>query len=123
MEDGPGSWSRSRRRRLRLPPRAPWHTTRAPLTGVADALVTCTDAYGHLAADVTTLSRPEIGELAEGAGGGSSTMPHKRNPALSTLIRRAALAAPALAATVHLARRGPSTNGRTGPGTRSGGDP
>jgi 3-carboxy-cis,cis-muconate cycloisomerase len=88
---------------LGLPARAPWHTTRAPLTGVADALVTCTDAYGHLAADVTTLSRPEIGELAEGSGGGSSTMPHKRNPALSVLIRRAALAGPGLAATVHLA--------------------
>ena len=82
---------------------SPWHTTRAPLTTVADALVTCTDAYGHLAADVTTLSRPEIGELAEGSGGGSSTMPHKRNPALSVLIRRAALAGPGLAATVHLA--------------------
>ena len=88
---------------LRLPARASWHTTRAPLTGVADALVTCTDAYGHLAADVTTLSRPEIGELAEGSGGGSSTMPHKRNPALSVVIRRAALAGPGLAATVHLA--------------------
>ena len=88
---------------LGLPARAPWHTTRAPLTAVADALVTCTDAYGHLAADVTTLSRPEIGELAEGSGGGSSTMPHKRNPALSVLIRRAALAGPGLAATVHLA--------------------
>ena len=88
---------------LGLPARAPWHTTRAPLTTVADALVTCTDAYGHLAADVATLSRPEIGELAEGSGGGSSTMPHKRNPALSVLIRRAALAGPGLAATVHLA--------------------
>ncbi len=88
---------------LGLLARAQWHTTRAPLTTVADALVTCTDAYGHLAADVTTLSRPEIGELAEGSGGGSSTMPHKRNPALSVLIRRAALAGPGLAATVHLA--------------------
>ena len=35
--------------------------------------------------------RPEIGELSEGAGGGSSTMPHKANPVLSTLVRRAAL--------------------------------
>lgn len=88
---------------LGLAARAPWHTTRSPLTRVADALVTCTDAYGHLAADVATLSRPEIGELSEGAGGGSSTMPHKRNPVLSVLIRRAALAAPGLASTVHLA--------------------
>jgi 3-carboxy-cis,cis-muconate cycloisomerase len=88
---------------LGLPARPPWHTVRSSLTRVADTFVSCTDAYGHIAADVTTLSRPEIGELAEGSGGGSSTMPHKRNPALSVLIRRAALAAPGLAATLHLA--------------------
>lgn len=89
--------------RLGLTVRSPWHTVRTPFTAVADALVTCCDAYGHLATDVTTLSRPEIGELSEGAGGGSSTMPHKQNPVLSVLIRRAALTAPGLAATVHLA--------------------
>ncbi len=89
--------------RLGLAARPPWHVARAPLTRVAAALVGCTDACGHLAADVATLSRPEIGELAEGTGGGSSTMPHKRNPALSVLIRRAALAAPAHASVVHLA--------------------
>lgn len=81
----------------------PWHTSRSPVTLVGDALVGCTDAWGHLAADVTTLSRPEIGELAEGRAGGSSTMPGKRNPVLSILVRRAALAGPALAATLHLA--------------------
>ena len=53
--------------------------------------------------DVLTLSRPEIGELAEGVGGGSSTMPHKANPVLSMLVRRAALTTPQLAATLHLA--------------------
>ena len=88
---------------LGLPTRMPWHTARGPFTAIADALVTATDGYGHLAADVATLSRPEIGELAEGSGGGSSTMPHKRNPVLSVLIRRAALATPGLAATLHLA--------------------
>jgi 3-carboxy-cis,cis-muconate cycloisomerase len=88
---------------LGLAARPPWHTARSPLTRVADALVTCTDAYGHIAADVTTLSRPEIAELSEGAGGGSSTMPQKHNPTLSVLIRRTALAAPGLASTLHLA--------------------
>jgi 3-carboxy-cis,cis-muconate cycloisomerase len=88
---------------LGLPPRMPWHTTRAPVTAVGDALVTCTDAWGHLAADVATMSRPEIGELDEGRGGGSSTMPGKRNPVLSVLVRRAALAGPPLASTLHLA--------------------
>ena len=41
--------------------------------------------------------------MAEGRGGGSSTMPHKNNPVLSVLIRRAALTAPPLAATLHAA--------------------
>jgi 3-carboxy-cis,cis-muconate cycloisomerase len=81
----------------------PWHTARRPVTRIADALVACTDAWGRIAADVLTLSRPEIGELTEGTGGGSSTMPNKANPVLSTLVRRAALTTPQLAATLHLA--------------------
>ncbi|MDT3444546.1 lyase family protein [Pseudofrankia sp. BMG5.37] len=91
---------------LSLRPAAPWHTTRTTFTAIGDALVAGTDAWGRLAADVATLSRPEIGELAEpaaGGRGGSSTMPQKRNPVLSVLIRRAALTAPALASTLHLA--------------------
>jgi 3-carboxy-cis,cis-muconate cycloisomerase len=82
---------------------APWHTTRSVITRTGDALVTCCDAWGHVANDVATGSRAEVGELAEGRGGGSSTMPHKSNPALSVLIRRASLAAPALGATLHTA--------------------
>ncbi len=83
----------------------PWHTSRGPVTRTADALVSCTDAWGHVATDVATLSRTEIAELAEPSvegRGGSSTMPHKHNPVLSVLVRRAALAAPALASTLHL---------------------
>ena len=49
------------------------------------------------------LARPEIGELSEAVGGGSSSMPHKHNPVLSVLVRRAALTTPQLAATLHLA--------------------
>ncbi len=82
---------------------APWHTTRSVITRAGDALVGCCDAWGHIAADVAMGSRHEIGELAEGRGGGSSTMPHKSNPVLSLLIRRAALTAPSLAATLHTA--------------------
>ncbi|QZY47068.1 lyase family protein [Mycolicibacterium austroafricanum] len=91
---------------LRLERRAPWHTSRAPITTIGDALVGCTDAWGRIAADVLTLGRPEIGELAEGVEpgrGGSSTMPDKSNPVLSILIRRAALAAPPLATALHTA--------------------
>ena len=81
----------------------PWHTVRSPLTRVGDALVRSTDACGHVAADVLVLSRPEIGELREGAPGGSSTMPGKANPVLAALVRRAALTTPSLAAQLHLA--------------------
>lgn len=91
---------------LGLDARMPWHTTRAPVTMSADALVACTDAWGHIASDVVILARPEIAELSEPATanrGGSSSMPQKRNPVLSILIRRAAIAAPTLAATLHTA--------------------
>jgi 3-carboxy-cis,cis-muconate cycloisomerase len=81
----------------------PWHTTRAIVTRIGDALVTCCDAWGHIAGDVVTGSRGEVGEFVEGRGGGSSTMPHKHNPVLSVLIRRAALSAPALGAVLHVA--------------------
>ncbi|WES63332.1 lyase family protein [Microbacter sp. GSS18] len=84
-------------------PDAPWHTTRWPVTELGDALVQAVDAAGVVAADVATLSRTEIGELAEGAPAGSSAMPHKRNPAASVLIRSAAIRAPHLAATLHTA--------------------
>ena len=89
--------------RLQLAPADPWHTTRTAVTRLGDALVGCTDAWGRIANDVLTLSRPELGELSEGTGGGSSTMPHKANPVLSTLVRRAALTTPQLGATLHLA--------------------
>lgn len=89
--------------RLGLADCGPWHTARRPVTAIGDALVACTDAWGRIATDVATLSRPEIGELAESSPGGSSTMPHKQNPALSVLVRRAALSTPGLAATLHTA--------------------
>lgn len=88
---------------LGLAPAPPWHTTRSAITRIGDALVTSCDAWGHLASDVATGSRTEIGELAEGSGGGSSTMPHKANPVRSVLIRRAALTAGPLGATLHTA--------------------
>jgi 3-carboxy-cis,cis-muconate cycloisomerase len=91
---------------LQLEPAPPWHTSRAPFTRYADALVRASDAWGHIANDVLLLARPEIAELAEPTvegRGGSSTMPQKANPVLSLLIRRAALAAPGHAAQLHLA--------------------
>ena len=93
-------------RRLGLQSSVPWHTNRRTLTRTADAFVAVTDAWGRIANDVLIRVRPEIGELSEGNApgrGGSSTMPQKRNPVLSVLIRRAALAGPGLSAALHAA--------------------
>lgn len=89
--------------KLAVAPSHPWHTSRSRLTRTADALVTCCDCWGHIANDVAIGARTEIAEFAEGSSGGSSTMPHKDNPVLAVLLRRAALTAPPLAATLHAA--------------------
>ena len=99
-------WSATLAGELSLAPSTPWHTRRTPVTAIGDALVTSTDALGHLASDIVVLSRPEIAEVSEPAGegrGGSSTMPQKRNPVLAVLIRRAAATAPLLGSQLHLA--------------------
>ena len=91
---------------LGLDVKLPWHTTRSSVTAVGDAFIGCTDAWGRIASDIVTLVRPEIAELSEPAAGnrgGSSSMPQKRNPVLSILIRRAAISAPPLGATLHTA--------------------
>jgi 3-carboxy-cis,cis-muconate cycloisomerase len=93
-------------RTLGLRPHPPWHTSRHTFTGLGDLFVACTDAWGRIANDVLTLSRPEIAELAEPAAdgrGSSSAMPQKVNPVLSVLVRRAALTAPLMSAQLHLA--------------------
>jgi 3-carboxy-cis,cis-muconate cycloisomerase len=92
--------------RLDLCPAPSWHTSRRAVTRVGDALVACTDAWGHVANDVLVRARPEIAELSEApveGRGGSSTMPQKQNPVLSVLVRRAALNAPLLGAQLHTA--------------------
>ncbi|MGW5697574.1 3-carboxy-cis,cis-muconate cycloisomerase [Streptomyces asiaticus] len=79
-------------------PGLPWHTLRTPVADLGTALAFAVGALGKLAADVLVLSRTEIGEVAEGAGGGSSAMPHKSNPVRATLMAAAARQAPGLAA-------------------------
>ncbi|MEV4255689.1 lyase family protein, partial [Spirillospora sp. NPDC049652] len=76
----------------------PWHTRRTPVADLGAALSLVTGALGKIATDVALLAQSEVDEVAEPAGpgrGGSSAMPHKRNPALATLVRSAALQVPA----------------------------
>ncbi|QMU75761.1 3-carboxy-cis,cis-muconate cycloisomerase [Streptacidiphilus sp. PB12-B1b] len=81
-------------------PELPWHSSRTPVAALAAELVLATGVLGKIAVDVQSLARTETGELAEPAADGrgvSSAMPHKRNPALATLIRSAAIQVPAYA--------------------------
>ncbi|WP_406299858.1 adenylosuccinate lyase family protein [Embleya sp. NBC_00888] len=79
----------------------PWHALRTPMIDLAAVLAGTTGVLGKIAVDVQVLARTEVGEVAEpdvAGRGGSSAMPHKHNPVLSTLIRSAALQVPAIAA-------------------------
>jgi 3-carboxy-cis,cis-muconate cycloisomerase len=84
-------------------PEIPWHTERDRL---AELAVTCgmiVGTLGKIARDLSLLMQTEIGEAFEPAGegrGGSSTMPHKRNPVTSAVVLAAATRAPGLAATL-----------------------
>ena len=82
--------------RLRLPVGA-WQTQRDEWVALGCEVGVLCGAVGKLAKDVSLLAQAEIGEVAEpsGAGrGGSSAMPHKRNPVSSMVALAAALRAP-----------------------------
>lgn len=81
-------------------PVLPWHTDRLRIVDLAAGLAGVAAVLGKIARDVTLLAQSEVGELREGAGGGSSAMPHKRNPVAAVLILGAARRAPGLAATL-----------------------
>ncbi|MEV4066166.1 lyase family protein, partial [Nonomuraea dietziae] len=77
------------------------HVLRTPVADLGGALAFTAGALGKMAADVLVLSRTEIGEVSEAAGGSSSAMPHKSNPVRATWIAAAARRAPALAAVLY----------------------
>jgi 3-carboxy-cis,cis-muconate cycloisomerase len=85
-------------------PPLPWHTDRLRIMQLAAALAGVCGALGKVARDVTLLAQTEVAEVAEGSvdprQGGSSTMPHKRNPVASVLILGCARRAPGLLATL-----------------------
>jgi 3-carboxy-cis,cis-muconate cycloisomerase len=82
-------------------PDAPWHTHRDRLANLMCSCGVLTGALGKMARDISLLMQNEVAELSEpgGAGrGGSSTMPHKRNPIGSTVTLAAANRVPGLVA-------------------------
>jgi 3-carboxy-cis,cis-muconate cycloisomerase len=77
---------------LDLPePVLPWHTRRLPLAELGASLAIAAGFLSKIALDIVLLAQTEVGEVREPAGGGSSTMPHKRNAVGSTLTRACAL--------------------------------
>ena len=84
-------------------PNLPWHAHRDRLAEVATFLALLTGTLGKIARDLALQMQTEIAEVSEPAGegrGGSSTMPHKRNPVACAVVLSAATRAPALAATM-----------------------
>ena len=85
-------------------PSLSWHTNRVVISELASTLAAATGVVGTFALDITVLSRSEIAEVSERLGqgdGGSSAMPHKRNPVTSVLITAAARQTPGLVATLY----------------------
>lgn len=79
------------------------HARRAGVTRAATWLATLLGALAKPAADIAHLASTEVGEAAEPHApgrGGSSAMPHKRNPVSCTVILAAASAARGHAATL-----------------------
>lgn len=69
-------------------PDLPWHSARDRVARIVSVLGLMGGALGKIALDTALLMQTEVAELMEPGGpgqGGSSTMPHKRNPVLSTL--------------------------------------
>ena len=88
---------------LGLPePVLPWHTDRGRIAGLAGALGAAVGAVAKPAGDVVLLAQTEVGEVREAAEGrgGSSAMPHKRNPVAAISARACARQAPGLVATL-----------------------
>ncbi|MDG4767150.1 3-carboxy-cis,cis-muconate cycloisomerase [Solwaraspora sp. WMMD406] len=81
-------------------PSLPWHTDRTRLADLAGALGTTAGSLGKIARDVTLHAQTEVGELAEERPGGSSTLPHKRNPIAAVTVIACASQAPGLVATL-----------------------
>ncbi len=83
---------------LALPlPAAPWHAHRDRLAALVSALGIYAAALGKIARDLSLLMQFEVAEAFE-PGGGSSSMPHKRNPAACAIALAAANRLPGLVA-------------------------
>ena len=87
-------------------PEQPWHTQRDRLVEFASVLGLIAGSLGKLGRDVSLLMQTEAGEVFEPSApgkGGSSTMPHKRNPVGAAVLIGAASRVPGLVSTMFAA--------------------
>jgi len=84
-------------------PAMPWHTHRDRFAEMATVLGLLAGTLGKIGRDVSLLMQTEVGEMMEPVvpgRGGSSTMPHKRNPVGSAVMLSASVRVPALVSTM-----------------------
>jgi 3-carboxy-cis,cis-muconate cycloisomerase len=84
-------------------PALPWHSHRDRVVEVATTLGLLTGTLGKIARDISLQMQTEVGEVFEPSGegrGGSSTMPHKRNPITCAVVLAAAQRVPGLVGTM-----------------------
>lgn len=89
---------------LKLPlAEIPWHSHRDRVAEIATTLGLLVGTLGKIASDISLLSQTEVAEVfepAEKGRGGSSTMPHKRNPVACAAVLSAATRLPGLVGTM-----------------------
>jgi 3-carboxy-cis,cis-muconate cycloisomerase len=81
-----------------------WHSIRTSIAETAAWLSLLIGSMGKMANDIIQLASTEVGEVAEGhepGRGGSSAMPHKRNPVSATIVAAAQSAAKGHLVTLH----------------------
>jgi len=95
-------------RRLGLAePALPWQANRVRPALLAGALGVAAGVAGKVGTDVALLAQTEVAEVAEGgSGGGSSTLPQKRNPVAAVAAVACAKRTPGLVATMLAAMPG-----------------
>jgi 3-carboxy-cis,cis-muconate cycloisomerase len=83
-------------------PTLSWHTDRTRIGELSGSLGVAAGVIGKIARDLTLMAQTEVGEVREGVPGrgGSSTLPHKRNPIAAVCAIACADRAPALVATL-----------------------
>jgi 3-carboxy-cis,cis-muconate cycloisomerase len=84
-------------------PALPWHTERTRIAELVGVLGLVCGVVSGVARTITLLAQTEVGEVFEqgpAGSGGSSTMPHKRNPVAAVSALACARQAPGLVATL-----------------------